>query len=122
MRGSLPAHRLGRESVRPHRECRRPASGFGWYGFNAGSSLAIYGTGYKVASRAAINTTLAPAAGALATTSILYFTSKGNNIALGAILNSLLGSLVAITAPCSVVEPWAAVVIGGARPAAAGMR
>lgn len=86
-------------------------TGTGWYGFNAGSSLSIYNDGYRVASRAAINTTLAPVTNALVTTLILLV--KGEGVPLGTMLNSLLGALVAVTGGCAVIDPWGAVVIGG---------
>lgn len=80
----------------------------GWFGFNPGSTLS--GTDLRV-SIIAVNTLLAGVTGA---TVVLYAglvrTGKAN--VLGAVNGSLAG-LVAITAPCAVVPPWAAVVIGG---------
>ncbi len=80
----------------------------GWFGFNAGSTL--NGTDLRM-SVIAVNTLLAGITGA---TVVLYVglvkTGKAN--VLGA-ANGTLAGLVAITAGCAVVPPWAAVVIGG---------
>ncbi|GJQ09312.1 hypothetical protein GpartN1_g1103.t1 [Galdieria partita] len=84
---------------------------FGWYGFNAGSMLGISSSdSYITASRAAVNTTLAPAASML--TAMLYTRIRWDYYDLGASLNAILSGLVAITAPCAVIEPWAAVIVG----------
>ena len=81
---------------------------FGWFGFNAGSTLAA--TDLRIAV-IATNTLLAGAAGAVVA---LYYsivrTSKADILLA---CNGTLAGLVGITAPCAFVEPWAAVVIGG---------
>lgn len=79
----------------------------GWFGFNAGSTMAV-GDGFF--GYVALTTNLAAAAGAVAA----IVTSK---IMIGkadipAMVNGVLAALVAITAACAFVEPWAAVVIG----------
>jgi Amt family ammonium transporter len=57
-----------------------------------------------------LNTTLGAAAGGMATILFMYFrTGKWD---LSGALNGTLAGLVAITAPCAFVEPWAAVLIG----------
>lgn len=80
----------------------------GWFGFNPGSTL--NGTDLRM-SVIAVNTFLAGITGA---TVVLYVglirTGKANPLAAA---NGSLAGLVAITAPCAVVAPWAAVVIGG---------
>lgn len=82
---------------------------FGWYGFNCGSTVAVsgaMGTGALVA----VTTTLAAAAGGL-TTAILGRSLHGKwNIGLAC--NGILGGLVSITAPCSVVAPGSSIIIG----------
>ena len=81
---------------------------FGWYGFNAGSTL---GMGEPdVVARIAMNTTLAPSAGAIAAmvTAWLMFGKPDLTIAL----NGSLAGLVGITAPCAAVGPGSAIVIG----------
>jgi Amt family ammonium transporter len=83
---------------------------FGWYGFNCGSTLAMSGGVGPVAGKVAINTTLS-AATATMTSVFLGYAIEGHwNIAMG--LNGALAGLVGITAPCSVVNPWMAFLIG----------
>ncbi len=79
---------------------------FGWYGFNAGSTL----IGDGAIGRIAVNTTLAPAAGALAAMVAVWITQGRPD--LGATLNGALGGLVGITANCHCVSPASAVLIG----------
>lgn len=83
----------------------------GWFGFNPGSEFAIAGNTGSGATvgLALVNTILCPATAAF-TYFILAFVS--GKLDLSGILNSCLGGLVAITANCNYVEPWAAVVIG----------
>lgn len=83
---------------------------FGWYGFNPGSALALSDGGYYVAERCAVTTTLAAAAGGVVTLVILKI--RDHIFDLLACLNGILAGLVAITACCAFVEPWAAIVIG----------
>jgi Amt family ammonium transporter len=90
---------------------------FGWYGFNPGSTLAISPENYgAVAALCAVTTTLSGASGcvsALFTDTILGIISEGEaEYDLTMAMNGALGGLVGITAGCSVVEPWAAVMIG----------
>jgi len=90
---------------------------FGWYGFNPGSVLTISteSTG-DVASLVAVNTTLGACAGAVSAmfTSTLFANRKNGIVTydLGYTMNGCLTGLVAITAGCATVDPWAAVVIG----------
>ena len=90
---------------------------FGWYGFNPGSTLAISPEGYgDIAALCAVTTTLSAAAGAVSsmfTDTLLGFITEGEaEYDLTMCMNGCLGGLVGITAGCSVVEPWAAVLIG----------
>jgi len=82
---------------------------FGWYGFNPGSTLAANGA-MELASKVAVNTTLAAAAGGA--TVALVERLAGGIWMIPAICNGILAGLVAITGPCSVVKPWAAILIG----------
>jgi Amt family ammonium transporter len=87
---------------------------FGWFGFNGVSTLTAVGEGsvWSAAniSRVCTTTTLAAAAGAIGAliTSWVWFKKPDCSMTL----NGLLAGLVAITAPCAVVSPGAAVVIG----------
>lgn len=90
---------------------------FGWYGFNPGSTLAISPAGYgDVAALCAVTTTLSAASGAVSSMffdTILGFLAEGEaEYDLTMAMNGALSGLVGITAGCSTVEPWAAVVIG----------
>ncbi|MEJ2315003.1 MAG: ammonium transporter, partial [Nitrospirota bacterium] len=80
---------------------------FGWFGFNPGSTLSAHELRISVI---AVNTNLAAAAGAVASMIVMYF--KSSKFDIGMTLNGALAGLVAITAPCAWVAPWAAVVIG----------
>ena len=95
---------------------------FGWYGFNPGSTLGLSGGFAEIAARVAVMTTLAAGAGA-ATMAIASKLLSGK-YDMGFVVNGALGGLVAITAPCATVEPWAAIVIGaiGALVVMAGVR
>jgi Amt family ammonium transporter len=80
---------------------------FGWFGFNAGSTL----SGHELRiSVIAVNTNLAAAAGAVAAMLIVWLKTKKFDTAMS--LNGAIAGLVAITAPCAWVEAWAAVIIG----------
>ena len=83
---------------------------FGWFGFNAGSTLAA--TDRRIAS-IAVCTMLATAAGCL--TSLLYMWAVFGKPDPTMACNGLLAGAVAITAPCAFVNPIGAVIIGGHR-------
>jgi Amt family ammonium transporter len=80
---------------------------FGWFGFNPGSTLA--GTDLRIAF-IVVNTMLASVAGAFA--SMVYLMMRGLKPDPSMMVNGMLAGLVAITAPCAFVDPWAAVTIG----------
>lgn len=81
---------------------------FGWFGFNAGSALGISNV-YEV-SRIVINTNLAAAAGATVAMFLSWILTGRSDFSFT--LNGALSGLVAITAPCAVVSPVAAIIIG----------
>jgi Amt family ammonium transporter len=83
---------------------------FGWYGFNPGSTLGLTGGFAELAAKVAVNTTLAAGAGAVGCAFISRL--RAPHFDIGLTLNGALGGLVAVTAPCAVIDPWAAVVIG----------
>jgi|CZKU01.1.fsa_nt_gi Amt family ammonium transporter len=80
---------------------------FGWFGFNPGSTLS--GTDLRIAF-IVVNTMLASVAGAFA--AMIYLMARGQKPDPGMLCNGMLAGLVAITAPCAFVAPWAAVAIG----------
>jgi ammonium transporter, Amt family len=80
---------------------------FGWFGFNAGSTLAGMDTRLAVV---ATNTMLASASGAFL--AYLYVTLRYGKPDTTWMANGMLAGLVAITAPCAFVSAWAAVLIG----------
>ncbi|MGB8956689.1 MAG: ammonium transporter [Tumebacillaceae bacterium] len=80
---------------------------FGWFGFNAGSTLSAEGDFFTYI---ALTTNLAAAAGAVAALLTAWMVLGKPDI--GYMLNGVLAALVAITASCAFVKPWAAVVIG----------
>lgn len=79
----------------------------GWMGFNPGSFLNAVGANF---ADVAVNTNLAAAAGVIGATigALLMF----KTLDVTQMGNGALAALVAITAPCAFVDPWAAVVIG----------
>src|SRR6266550_3308207 len=81
---------------------------FGWFGFNAGSTLA--GSDLRIGV-IATNTMLAGAAGGI--TAMLYMWLKYGKPDPSMLANGTLAGLVAITAPCAFVTAPAAVLIGG---------
>lgn len=81
---------------------------FGWFGFNAGSTLA--GSDARIGVIAA-NTMLAGAAGAVS--AMVYMWRRYGSPDPSMVANGMLAGLVAITAPCAFVPAPAAVLIGG---------
>lgn len=82
----------------------------GWFGFNPGSELAAVGGSADAIALIAANTNLAAAAGALAALVYAWIRTGKPDAAMA--FNGVLGGLVAITAPCAFVDPFAAVIIG----------
>jgi ammonium transporter, Amt family len=81
---------------------------FGWFGFNPGSSLA--GGDLRIAA-VAVNTMIASATGALASTLWMWlFRTKKPDPTM--MLNGMLAGLVAITAPCGFVSVGGSAIIG----------
>ena len=80
---------------------------FGWFGFNAGSTLSGMDTRLAVV---AVNTMIAGATGAFA--AYLYVKARFGKPDPSWLANGMLAGLVAITAPCAFVSSWAAALIG----------
>ncbi|KAF4716858.1 hypothetical protein FOZ63_018748, partial [Perkinsus olseni] len=83
---------------------------FGWFGFNAGSTLAMRSSEDAwVASLAAVNTALAAAAGGFVTFLIRFIFVKKYDVV--GVCNGILAGLVSITAGCANVVPGSAICI-----------
>jgi ammonium transporter, Amt family len=80
---------------------------FGWFGFNAASTFASSDIQFATV---AANTAIAAAVGA--TVAMYYMMIKTGKPDPGMMVNGMLAGLVAITAPCAFVAPWAAALIG----------
>ncbi|MCI0371074.1 MAG: ammonium transporter, partial [candidate division NC10 bacterium] len=80
---------------------------FGWFGFNAGSTLA--GTDLRIGV-IATNTMLASASGAIFAALYMWLTYGKPDPSMSA--NGMLAGLVAITAPCAFVNSVSAFLIG----------
>jgi Amt family ammonium transporter len=80
---------------------------FGWFGFNAGSTLSGMDTRLTVV---AVNTMIAGATGAFS--AYLYVKARFGKPDPSWLANGMLAGLVAITAPCAFVSSWAAALIG----------
>ena len=80
---------------------------FGWMGFNPGSTFA--GADLRIAV-VAVNTLLAGCVGTV--TAIAWTNWKYGKPDISMACNGMLAGLVAITAPCAFVAPYAACIIG----------
>ncbi len=80
---------------------------FGWYGFNAGSTLS--GTDMNMA-HIAVTTTLSASAGAIAAMFVSWISFGKPGVSMS--LNGALAGLVGITAPTAVATPVGSVIIG----------
>ena len=80
---------------------------FGWFGFNAASTMSSQDVQFATV---ATNTAIAGAFGAVV--AMFWITQRTGKPDPGMMANGMLAGLVAITAPCAFVRPWAAAVIG----------
>ena len=99
--GAMPGHNL------PMAVVGTLVLAFGWFGFNAGSTLSAASPRIALV---AVNTMLASSAGALAALLYVRFTLSKPDVSMAC--NGLLGGLVAITGGCAFVTPAAAVLVG----------
>src|SRR3954449_1448279 len=84
---------------------------FGWFGFNAGSTLgAAPGRRVGFFGYVALTTNLAAAAGGLGGFCVACLVLPKPDVSM--MLNGVLAALVAITAASGFVAPWSAVLIG----------
>ena len=80
---------------------------FGWFGFNAASTLAATDVQFATV---ATNTAIAAAFGA--TVAMFWKMWRTEKPDPGMMVNGMLAGLVAITAPCAFVDPYVAAIIG----------
>jgi Amt family ammonium transporter len=83
---------------------------FGWFGFNPGSTLSVDFGGLGFFSYVALNTNIAAAAGVVGALVTSWVVIKKPDLSM--MLNGAIAALVAITAACAFVAPWAALLIG----------
>jgi ammonium transporter, Amt family len=84
---------------------------FGWFGFNPASSYGLSTTAQAVdVSNVFMTTNLAAAVATVVTMLFTWFRYGKPDVSMT--MNGSLAGLVAITAGCSAVDPWAAAVIG----------
>lgn len=82
---------------------------FGWYGFNAGSTLAAVGADFATV---AVTTTLAASAGAVGAMFTAWANRRFGRPDPGMTLNGALGGLVGITAAPDIISPAFAILVG----------
>jgi len=80
---------------------------FGWFGFNAGSTLSGLNKGLGLI---AVNTNLSAAAGAVVSMMLIWIIYKKPDLSMT--INGALAGLVAVTAPSASISPASAVIIG----------
>jgi Amt family ammonium transporter len=88
---------------------------FGWYGFNGASTGTAIGNAGSIWSansiaRVCVTTSLAACGGGIAALLVSWKWFKKPDVSMT--MNGVLAGLVSITAPCAVVSPGAAIIIG----------
>lgn len=83
---------------------------FCWFGFNGGSTVSMTNGAAELAGKVFFNTNLAAAVATVSVMCITWVRYKKPDVSMT--LNGSLAGLVAITAGCDMVNPWAAAVIG----------
>ena len=83
---------------------------FAWFGFNGASTVSMIGDNAPLAGKIFFNTNLAAAAATVTVMILTWILYKKPDVSMT--LNGALAGLVAITAGCDAVDPWAAAVIG----------
>ncbi|XP_033634843.1 putative ammonium transporter 2 [Asterias rubens] len=84
---------------------------WGWLGFNCGSTQGITLDKWSLAARSAVATICSSMAGGIAGIALSYLT-KRRKFDIGYLIDGVLGSLVSITAMCTICPPKFALVIG----------
>ena len=83
---------------------------FCWFGFNGASTVSMVNGGNELAGKVFFYTNLSAAMATVTVLIITWVLYKKPDVSMT--LNGSLAGLVAVTAGCDVVEPWAAAVIG----------
>src|SRR5574344_247931 len=84
---------------------------FGWFGFNPASSYGLSSTAQAMdVSNVFMTTNLAAACATVVTMCVTWIRYGKPDVSMS--MNGSLAGLVAITAGCSAVDPWAAAIIG----------
>ncbi len=83
---------------------------FCWFGFNGGSTVSMTDGNAELAGKVFFNTNLAAATATVTVMLTTWLRYKKPDVSMT--LNGSLAGLVAITAGCDIVNPWAAAVIG----------
>lgn len=83
---------------------------FCWFGFNGGSTVSMTNGSAALAGKVFFNTNLAAATATVTVMILTWCLYKKPDVSMT--LNGSLAGLVAITAGCDVVNPWAAAIIG----------
>ena len=84
---------------------------WGWLAFNCGSTFGISGGKWILSAKSATTTLLASMSGGFVGI-VISFLWNDRKIMVPDIINSVLGSLVGITASCAVVRAWESIIIG----------
>ncbi|XP_029838956.2 putative ammonium transporter 3 [Ixodes scapularis] len=84
---------------------------WGWLGFSAGSTMGIVRNKWKYSARASVTTILASMTGGFVGMSMSFILKKGQHD-VSWLMNTVMGSLVAISGGAPIFRPWAALTVG----------
>mmetsp|Transcript_14368 Transcript_14368/g.29353 ORF Transcript_14368/g.29353 Transcript_14368/m.29353 type:complete len:606 (+) Transcript_14368:85-1902(+) len=84
---------------------------FSWISFNGSSTLSTKGDMMLLSSHAVLNTLLCLGSSGVCSV-LIEFVSHEGTYDLPNCINSMLGGLVAITAPCAFIDNWSAILLG----------
>lgn len=84
---------------------------WGWLGFNCGSTFGISGGKWILAAKSAVTTITASMGGGVSGMLLSCILNK-NKFLVPDIVNSILSSLVSVTAGCAAIRPWEAIISG----------
>ena len=84
----------------------------GWYGFNAGSTLAIDGAATATAARIFATTTISASFGGITAVVLERWRGAGKQWDVASMCNGVLVGLVSISSGCATCPAWSAILIG----------